>query len=67
MRWADVDLDAKWWTLPESANENRVTHRVPFTDRVVELLKDAKAEATEESPWVFAGIWARRDRGACLM
>jgi integrase len=27
MRWADVDLDAKWWTLPESATKNRVTHR----------------------------------------
>ena len=56
MRWADVDLDAKWWTLPESATKNRATHRVPFTDRVVELLKDAKADTPEESPWVFAGI-----------
>ncbi len=43
MRWADVDLDAKWWTLPESATKNRVTHRVPLTDRVVELLEEAKA------------------------
>ena len=53
---ADVDLEAKWWTLPESATKNRVTHRVPLTDRMVELLKQAKADASKESPWVFAGI-----------
>jgi integrase len=56
MRWPDVDLDAKWWTLPESATKNRVTHRVPLTDRVVDLLKEAKTDAPRESPWVFAGI-----------
>jgi hypothetical protein len=56
MRWADVDLDAKWWTLPESATKNRVTHRVPLTDRVVELLKEAKTDASRESLWVFAGV-----------
>ncbi len=43
-------------TLPESATKNRVTQRVPLTDRVVELLKEAKADASKESPWVFAGI-----------
>ncbi len=56
MRWADVDLDAKWWTLPESATKNRVTHRVPLTDRVVALLEEARGDAPKESPWVFAGI-----------
>jgi len=45
-----------WWTLPESATKNRVTHRVPLTDRVVELLTEAKADAPKESPWVSAGI-----------
>lgn len=56
MRWADVDLDAKWWTLSEAATKNRVTHRVPLTDRVVALLEEARGDAPKESPWVFAGI-----------
>ena len=40
-----------WWILPESATKNRVAHRVPLTDRVVELLKEAKADAPEEPAW----------------
>jgi integrase len=56
MRWADVDADAKWWTLSESATKNRVAHRVPLTDRVVALLEEARGNAPKESPWVFAGI-----------
>ena len=56
MRWAHVDLGARWWEMPESATKNRVAHRVPLTDRVVELLKEAQAHGAEGSRWVFAGI-----------
>jgi integrase len=56
MRWADADLGAKWWEMPESATKNRVAHRVPLTDRVVALLKEAKDQGPDGSKWVFGGI-----------
>jgi integrase len=56
MRWAHVDLEAKWWEMPEAATKNRVAHRVPLTARVVALLEEAKAQGTEGSRWVFSGI-----------
>jgi integrase len=56
MRWAHLDLEARWWEMPESATKNRVAHRVPLTERVVALLEEAKAQGPDGSRWVFAGI-----------
>ena len=56
MKWEHVDLDAKWWELPESATKNHVAHRVPLTDRVVALLHEAKEQGPDNSRWVFAGL-----------
>jgi integrase len=56
MRWAHVDLEARWWEMPESATKNRVAHRVPLTKRVVALVEEAKAQGPDGSRWVFAGI-----------
>jgi integrase len=55
MRWADIDLDEMWWTLPESATKNRASHRVPITERVAALLEEARSETPGDSRWVFAG------------
>lgn len=56
MKWAHVDLEAKWWELPETATKNHVAHRVPLTDRVVALLEEARDQGPDGSKWVFAGI-----------
>jgi integrase len=56
MRWAHLDLEARWWEMPESATKNRVAHRVPLTERVFALLEEAKAQGPDGSRWVFAGI-----------
>ncbi|HEY5490011.1 MAG TPA: tyrosine-type recombinase/integrase, partial [Gemmatimonadaceae bacterium] len=56
MWWAHVDLEARWWEMPESATKNRVAHRVPLTERVVALVEEAKAQGSDGSRWVFAGI-----------
>jgi integrase len=29
-RWAHLDLEARWWEMPESAAKNRAAHRVPL-------------------------------------
>jgi len=56
MRWRDVDLDAKWWTIPAEHSKNREPHRVALTGRVVALLEDGRATGPKENGWVFAGI-----------
>lgn len=52
MRWADVDLDAGWWTIPAEKAKNGLSHRVPLTPAVVVLLKEQKSRC-KDSPWVF--------------
>ena len=34
MRWADVDLDAGWWTIPGEYTKNGEPHRVPLTTQL---------------------------------
>ena len=29
MRWEDIDLDDRWWTIPGSDTKNGLPHRVP--------------------------------------
>lgn len=38
MKWAEVDLDAKLWTIPGERMKAGKEHRVPLTDAVVALL-----------------------------
>jgi integrase len=39
MRWADVDLDGGWWTIPATTAKNKLSHRVPLSQPVIDLLK----------------------------
>ena len=58
MRWADIDLEAKVWTLPGSPDgdwpgtKNGRTHEVPLPEMAVDLLNELDPKA--EGP-VFAG------------
>jgi integrase len=38
--WAEVDLDAKVWTVPAARMKAQKEHRVPLSDRAVEILRD---------------------------
>jgi integrase len=38
--WAEVDLDAKVWTVPRSRTKQGRDHRVPLSDAAVRLLND---------------------------
>ena len=73
MRWAEIDLDAAVWTIPEERSKNGLSHRVPLSGPVMgilnrrhrELLDDEErrarrhGRAPEHVEFVFPG---RRDR-----
>lgn len=39
MKWEDIDLQGKVWSVPAEMSKTRFAHRVPLTDRAVELLE----------------------------
>lgn len=54
MRWADIDLQSAWWTIPAEFSKNKLPHRVPLPRPAVSLLV-AQQEAAKGSAWVFPG------------
>ena len=59
MRWADLDLDARNWTLPAEATKAGRAHVVPLAPLALDILKamprkvDTSGKAPRSSPWVF--------------
>lgn len=51
--WSEIDLDAKVWTIPAKRMKAGREHRVPLTQRVVEILEALKAARI--SDFVFPG------------
>ena len=43
MTWAEVDIEAKVWTVPASRMKAKAVHRVPLSERAVEILKAQRA------------------------
>jgi integrase len=52
--WAEVDLDAQVWTIPSARMKAGRDHRVPLSERAVEILECMK-KFTDGSPYVFPG------------
>ena len=50
MRWENVELGARWWTIPAERSKNGLSHRVPLTEPAVRILHELQ---TRGSPWVF--------------
>ncbi len=48
MRWQDIDDD--WWTIPPEFSKNGMSHRVPLSAQVLEVLKGVERSNSE---WVF--------------
>jgi integrase len=38
-RWSEIDLDARVWTIPAERMKAKREHRVPLSDRAVEILR----------------------------
>jgi integrase len=39
MRWDEVDLEARTWTIPKERSKNGVAHEVPLSDAAVGILE----------------------------
>ena len=52
-RWSEIDTKAKTWTIPKERMKAKREHRVPLSDRCLEIL-EAAAELGG-SPYVFPG------------
>jgi integrase len=52
-RWSEVDLDGRIWTVPARRMKGGKEHRVPLSDRAVELLRGLPTE--DGNDFVFAG------------
>lgn len=50
--WSEFDLDAGWWTVEADRSKNGKAHRVPLSQPVRQLLRQAKLIASH-SQWVF--------------
>ncbi|MEG2312372.1 integrase arm-type DNA-binding domain-containing protein [Brevundimonas sp.] len=55
--WGEIDLEAKVWTVPAVRMKAGRDHRVPLTDRAVQILKQAAPLSTGEAgAVVFPGV-----------
>ncbi len=52
MRWAEVDMEARLWTVPAERMKTDTEHRVPLTDAMMGILEPLRAM---ESEMVFEG------------
>jgi integrase len=51
MRWAEVDIDKRLWTLPPERVKNRKPHEVPLSEAALTILKGLRR--IDGSPFVF--------------
>lgn len=62
-RWSEIDIDAKLWIVPGERTKSGREHRVPLTDRAIEILASVPRE--EGNDHVFIG--ARKAKGLSNM
>lgn len=53
--WDEIDLATKTWTIPGGRMKGRVEHRVPLSDRAVEILWGLPRESSYVFPGTAAG------------
>ena len=53
MRWAEIDIDKKIWTVPADRMKAGREHRVPLSQRAVSILR--QLEKLKAGDFVFAG------------
>jgi integrase len=52
--WREVDLATKTWIIPKERTRADTEHKIPLSDRVVEIVKEMAA--IEFSDFIFAGV-----------
>lgn len=53
--WAEIDLEARLWTVPEGRIKGGIEHRVPLSERTVAILEEA-ALYRREDDLIFGGL-----------
>jgi len=53
-QWPEIDFAKKLWTIPASRMKMKRDHRVPLSDRAVEILKQLRAD--QWGPYIFPGL-----------
>ena len=59
MRWDELDLEEKIWTLTPDRTKNETVHLVPLSDRAVALIEEMRV-LSASSDYVFASTRAPR-------
>jgi integrase len=54
MRWADLDLPGRWWTIPAEHAKNGLAHRVPLTARAIAIIEARQLDPDKRIGDVFA-------------
>jgi integrase len=54
MKWEELDLTARWWTVPAERAKNGLAHRVPLAPQVLKILSALKA-GKHDPVYVFRG------------
>ena len=65
MRWEEIDLDARRWTIPASRTKTKKSHTVPLSGRAVEIIEQA-ASMADTSGLVLPGSNGRELDGSLL-
>jgi integrase len=63
--WPEIDAGQRLWTIPSKRMKGGREHRVPLTDRAIEILKEVKQLGSDE--FVFPGARARRPLSSMSM
>jgi integrase len=72
MRWQDVDLQNRWWTIPAASSKNADPHRVPLTATVLEILEQRTTAKHVDDRYVFSNhrhtcVVARAKKAAAIL
>jgi integrase len=55
LKWSELDLDEKIWTVPGARIKARREHRVPLTPEALAILEEMKTLKTGDNDFVFPG------------
>jgi len=64
MRWADVDLEGGWWTVPATSSKNKLAHRVPLNGSAIAILAALLATADKDAEYVLGAHHRAKGTGA---
>jgi integrase len=54
-RWTEFDLQRKLWTVPGERMKAGKEHRVPLSDRAIQILESLRTASTRPTDYMFPG------------